>query len=539
MPRPDTRAALFCLTLAACAGGRAPETNATADRALRLLAFNDVYRAEGFPESHVGGFARLRTLRLSLEAESPDLLLLGAGDFWYPSLLSRTYDGAQVVEALNALDGDEPAYDPMLLTTFGNHELDKTGCSGAKVVQDRLTQSQFDWVISNLQFQGCDTTPVPTSPRLLPWVIREVGGVKVGVFGLLLPLDGPRPYVAEVSDPVETARATVAMLRAEGAEVVVGLTHQAMANDVALLKTLGAEGPDLIVGGHEHNAQRAEVGGRLVVKADADLRTAAVWTVRVGADGVVNAEAELRALDNNVAEDPVVAKIVNDRLAEHDASFCAGISLPPGCLAEPLGHHQAPLIGEELSVRRFETSLGDWAADVMLAAAPGADVALVNSGGLRMNEDLPAGANFTRQHLETLLPWPTPLTVLELDAKTLEAALDHGVTDWTGNGHWLQVAGLGFTHDVSNTDARALRLITATGGAPLPTDRPLRVVTLDYMAQGNDGFVMLKDAPRAKDQPQADLKVLLQANLAAAQEDGVPAPKAGRICNTQTQTGCP
>jgi 2',3'-cyclic-nucleotide 2'-phosphodiesterase (5'-nucleotidase family) len=129
--------------------------------------------------------------------------------------------------------------------------------------------------------------------------------------------------------------------------------------------------------------------------------------------------------------------------------------------------------------------------------------------------------------------------VLELDAKTLEAALDHGVTDWTGNGHWLQVAGLGFTHDVAATDARALRLVTAQGDAPLPTDRPLRVVTLDYMAQGNDGFVMLKDAPRAKDQPNADLKVLLQANLAAAGEAGVPAPKAGRICNTQTQTGCP
>ncbi|MCK6521987.1 bifunctional metallophosphatase/5'-nucleotidase [Myxococcota bacterium] len=538
MTRPSQSAALLTLGLAACVVPRPPEPNVTPERALRLLAFNDVYRAEGFPESDVGGFARLRTLRLSLEAESPDLMLLGAGDFWYPSLLSRTYDGAQVVEALNALDGDEPAYDPMLLTTLGNHELDKTGCSGAKVVQDRLTQSQFDWVISNLTLQGCDSTPTPTSPRLLPWTIREVGGVKVGVFGLLLPLDGPRPYVAELRDPVETARATVALLRAEGAEVIVGLTHQAMADDVALLRTLGADGPDLIVGGHEHNAQRDEVDGRLVVKADADLRTAAVWTVRVGADGAVTAEAELRALDASVAEDPVVAKLVNDRLAEHDASFCAGISLPPGCLAEPLGRHQGPLIGEELSVRRFETSLGDWAADVMLAAVPGADVALVNSGGLRMNEDLPAGASFTRQHLETLLPWAAPLTVLELDAATLEAALDHGVTDWTGNGHWLQVAGLGFTHDVAATDARALRLITPKGDAPLPTDRPLRVVTLDYMAQGNDGFVMLKDAPRAKDQPNADLKVLLQLNLAAA-PDGVPPPKAGRICNTQTQTGCP
>ena len=51
MPRSTGHAALFFLTLAACAGGRAPETNATADRALRLLAFNDVYRAEGFPLS--------------------------------------------------------------------------------------------------------------------------------------------------------------------------------------------------------------------------------------------------------------------------------------------------------------------------------------------------------------------------------------------------------------------------------------------------------------------------------------------------------
>src|SRR6187402_421908 len=104
------------------------------DRTVVLLAINDVYRIEGLRDGSIGGLARVRALRKELEREAPDLLMLHGGDFLFPSFASRMYQGAQMVSAMNSLDGDPKGFDTRMFVTLGNHEFDSRRLREAPVL---------------------------------------------------------------------------------------------------------------------------------------------------------------------------------------------------------------------------------------------------------------------------------------------------------------------------------------------------------------------------------------------------------------------
>src|SRR5574342_646835 len=85
-----------------------------------------------------GGLARVATLRDRIAQESPHVVFVLSGDFLSPSPMSSMFQGGQMVAALNAIGLD--------LATFGNHEFDFS----ADVTQERIQESRFTWVSSNV-----------------------------------------------------------------------------------------------------------------------------------------------------------------------------------------------------------------------------------------------------------------------------------------------------------------------------------------------------------------------------------------------------
>lgn len=539
----------------------------TRDGAVTLLTVNDVYRIGGVDEGARGGLARLAGLRRELEREQPDLLVLHAGDFLFPSLLSRRYDGAQMVDALNALDGS-PGFDDRLLVTFGNHEFDKAKLADAPLLDRRLEESRFRWLGSNVVFKtGADGRPLVAADHLVDSVLLDSGGVRVGVFSHTIGSKHP-DYVDAFADPVATARRLSAELRDQGAELVIALTHQRMADDVALLEALGDAGPDLIIGGHEHNRQCRLVDGRLVIKADADLRTVAVVRVTPRPAGPPRVAFHYRALEDApvpgaplepgrhcaadavaappvraagaVAAEPGMQARVQGWLSRFDREYCQDRELPPGCLAEPLGRTRVALVGEELEIRRFETNLGNWIADRARAAfaGQGAQIALLNSGGLRLNQDIPAGTALTRRHVDEILAYPTPLRLIRIDGTLLRQVLAHAVEDWTGNGWWLQVSGLAFRHDPAAGTAADLTLLGPDGPRPIGPDQTLLVVVNEFLL-GGDGYNMLKAGQVVAGSPtDRDLRRELIEALKTVGEGGIAPTVEGRICNSRRPGPC-
>lgn len=523
-----------------------------------ILSINDVYRIEGVDGESEGGLARVRTLRRSLEEQTPDLLLLHAGDLLFPSLLSRQLLGEQMIDVLNRLDGHPGLLDERFFATFGNHELDKKKRKDAAMLDARIEASEFTWLDTNIRWatdeNGADLV---ASKRLAPSAVVESNGVSVGIFSLSTDLEHPE-YVVDFGDLETVARRSVAELRDRGAELVVALTHLPIGEDLDLLKALGDDGPDLVVGGHEHNrlcralddsgrTQVCDQGGLLperpVIKADAEARTAAVIRVRTRAHEPPKIFLEYRELGPEVEEDGAVRAVVDDWLARHEAQYCfENLDQPPGCLEEVVGRTRVRLEGEELRIRRFESNLGNFIADQALAEyrRAGAVAAFINAGSIRLNQDIPADSDITLRHVEEIFQFPSYLEVLKIRGSVLQQVIEHAVTDWTGNGRFLQIAGFAYRHDPERATADRLTLMTVDGPRPVDPEEELLVVTSNYLASpatGQDGYTMLtKDMWVATETETvvkteaATLKDLTLAALQAAGADGIAPEVEGRIC---------
>ena len=506
-------------------------------RTATLLTINDVYRISGVEEGSRGGIPRVRTLRAELEKEHPDLLLLHAGDILFPSVLSRAYNGEQMIDLMNRLDGDAAAFDDRFWVTFGNHEFDNSKAKDFALLQSRIKESQFAWLGSNIRFKGGEAV----AENLHPSALVESGGIRIGLFSLTTDTKIPE-YVESIDDPEAVARAMTAELRMQGAEVVVALTHLRASRDVALLEALGDAGPDLIIGGHEHDQQVHSGGGhRLVIKADADARTAALVKLHLDGDGRLMVGYEFKVLDEKVTPAEPLQAVAEQWQARFDHDQCLSLKLDDGCLAEPLGRTQVKLVAEELEIRKYETNLGSWIADQALAAykGRGAQIAFINAGSLRMNQDLPAGTELTRRHLLEIFAYPSPLGLLEIDGATLQKIADNAVHDWTGNGWWLQLAGFSFRHDPETDRAYDLTLLTPDGPRAVKPEEKILAVTSDFVMAGGDGYTMLTPAMvKVPAEGGPDLRELVREALAAAEPEGIAPEVQGRVCNTQREGPC-
>lgn len=536
-------AALFLMAGAALAGDLVPEL--PGGRGFTILAINDVYRIGGVDDGARGGVPRARALRAALEAEYPDLLMLHGGDAIFPSFLSRTYDGEQMIAALNMLDGSREGFDPRMIAVLGNHEFDKSKLDQASVLADRIAQSQFRWLGTNVRFaRGADGRPVIDGPNLVNHQIFESGGIKVGVFGVTTNVKKPE-YVEGFDDPVETARRATAALRQAGAEVVVALTHNLVSTDAHILGTLGDDGPDLVIGGHEHTIQEKVVDGRPILVSDADAVSATVVRVSVPEDGRPKATWHFVMLEgDHPTPDPDTQTLVDEWTARHNHDFCAPLGEPDDCLAEKLTVARTTLVAEETRIRRFETNLGDWVMDRALGihAKGGAQIAFTNAGSLRLNYDIAAGTAVNRRQVEELFAYPSPMALIRIDGRILQEVVNRAVEDWSGNGWWLQIAGFAYRHDPETGTATDLTMLTPDGPRPILPEETLLAVVNTYLIDpkyGQDGYIMLsEDMLVDPNGAMPDLKLVTIAALRAAGADGIAPEVVGRICNTGKPGPC-
>lgn len=505
----------------------------TPEKPLTILVINDVYRLDNLPY--------VRHLRASLEQSEGEVLMLHAGDFLFPSLLSQRYDGEQMVDVLNYLDGDGAAFDEHMFITFGNHEFEKGKLKHAQLLQSRITESQFAWLGTNVEFKSIEPgRQMVQADNLLPSKLITLNGVKVGVLSATTDVKGA-DYIRRFIPPMQAVRTTSRALRQQGAQVVIALTHLTLKEDRALLEQLGDDAPDLIAGGHEHDRQSVQVNGRRIVKADADAMSAAV--VRLDAANPQQSSVTFVDLPGKYTPDAGVVARINQWDARFAEGFCGEKGESNACLTQVLGKTAVDLIAEELTIRRFETNLGNWLADTARTsfADQGAQIAFLNAGGMRLNQNIPAG-ELNRRHLDTLFAYPTRLAMIRLSGAQLQAVVNHAITDWTGNGRWLQVSGFAFKHNPATGTAEQLSLITPQGLRPIQADETLLAVTNDYLldASGDqDGYRMLgENLIVAPDQPRLELKDKVLEALQQAGSAGIAPRVEGRVCNVSKPGVC-
>jgi len=265
----------------------------------------------------VGGMARIAGLVNRLRAESRcPVMLMDSGDTTYGTGdLARAFRGGSIVAVMNAM-----GYDAMVP---GNHEFQ---WHSGELLRN-LNASRFPWVCANVVYR--DTGKLFTQP----YIIKEVGGVRVAIFGLTNNLleTQPRIYVSgpeiglKVLNPTEVAQKIVPKLR-EKADIVVLLSHLGRGADVLLAKTV--PGIDLILGGHSHSRiptpQMVSVGQPTAFWVGA-VPVVQAWQYGIdvgrttlifrrdpssGKYTLMSCKGDLVRIDKSLPEDPTVASII-------------------------------------------------------------------------------------------------------------------------------------------------------------------------------------------------------------------------------------
>jgi 5'-nucleotidase len=253
-------------------------------------------------------------------------------------------------------------------------------------------------------------------------------------------------------------------------DVLVAVTHQALADDQRLIEEV--PGIDLVVGGHEHENLYQRRGPALVplVKADANARTA--WVLRLAYDTThrrLSIAPELVPLDAGIGSDPVVEGEVNRWLARGFQGFRAQGFDPDRVVARTT----VELDGREASVRTRPTTLTALIAQAIRAEDKAADLALYNSGGIRLDDVLPAG-DLTQYDIIRVLPFGNRVVSLLVRGDILRRVLAEGER-LRGSGGFLQWSGVSREGDV-----------WLVNGRPLEAGRTYRVATIDFLAAGRE-----------------------------------------------------
>ncbi|MBV9924708.1 MAG: bifunctional metallophosphatase/5'-nucleotidase [Acidobacteria bacterium] len=436
-----------------------------------LLQVNDVYRFTPADRGARGGLARVSTLRKRVMQESPNTIFLLSGDTISPSVESITYKGAQMIDAWNQVGLD--------YSVFGNHEFDY----GDEVLVQRMKESKFKWLGANVVNASTGKTFADTPA----FDVREIGGVKVGIFGITLPetktTSKPGP-TTEFRDPCDTAKQVIPQMRAAGAQAVVALTHLALAQDKALARCAADAGAkiDVIIGGHEHTLLQSSSGGTPIFKMTADSRELGRIDLNIdpSTNKVESIDWEIIPVDASVPDDPDFAPVVA-KYAKLTAE-----------LSQPVGGAGVPLDARSATSRTEETNVADFIADSFRKAS-GADVALINGGSIRADDVLPAGELTVRDVL-SILPFGNDLAMIQVTGDVLRQALEHGVAQTAPGaepGRFPQVSGIRFSFDASKPPQSRVSDVTVNGRA-LDLKKTYTLITTSYVAGGGDQYAMFK-----------------------------------------------
>lgn len=467
-------------------------TNDIHSRIESINKYDSTCNAEGEAEGKCfGGVARIKTAvdAKRAELEGQNVLLLDAGDPFQGSLFYTTYKGAAEAEFMEAI-----GYDVMAV---GNHEFDD-GPAGLEQFVDAVS---FPVISGNL-----DLSSEPLlKGKVGNHVVLEVGGEKIGIISALATdtVDTSSPGDNVVfQDEIESLKADVAALEAEGVTKIIALNHVGLPKDLHIAANV--PGIDVVVGGHSHTllsntSDRAQgpyptmVGDVPVVQAYAYSKYLGELVVTFDdAGNVTSAAGEPMLLDASVTPDPAIAA----RVAEMGAPI---EEMKQRVVAEA----QDVIVGDRNVCRAEECSIGNLVADAMLDRVKdqGIQIAIQNGGGLRASID---AGEVTMGEVLTVLPFQNTLSTFQVSGQTVIDALESGVSQVEdGKGRFPQVAGLKYTFDMSvaPNEGRISDVLVMEGDAWVAIDpaKTYGLVSNNYVRGGGDGYKMFRDADNAYD----------------------------------------
>ena len=219
---------------------------------ITILHTNDTHsHIDPFPDDdpknpNQGGAARRAIIVEKIRSEEENVLLLDAGDIFQGTPYFNYYGGELEFKIMSMLEYD--------LATLGNHDFD----NGIDGFYSQLPHAKFDFVSANYDFKNTVLDGI-----VKPYKVFKKAGLKIGVFGLGVELDGlvdKKLYKETVyNNPIDVTKDIVRQLKEiEKCDLVICLSHLGFKYknepekvcDILLAQQ--TKDIDLIIGGHTH-----------------------------------------------------------------------------------------------------------------------------------------------------------------------------------------------------------------------------------------------------------------------------------------------
>jgi len=395
--------------------------------AFTYLDFVEASRTYG----KVGGFAHLSTLVKKMKASRPGALLLDGGDTWQGSGTALWTNAQDMVDACKLL-----GVDVMTL-----HWESTYGADRVKEIEEKDFAGKIDIVAQNVKTTDFE------DPVFKPYVIKNINGIPVAIVGQAFPytpIANPRWMTPNWSFGIQEQgmQEAVNAARAEGAQVVVVLSHNGM--DVDLKMASRVSGIDAIFGGHTHDGMPAPTvvqnpGGKTLV-------------TNAGSNGKFLGVMDFDVRDGKVRDFRYKLLPVFANLLPADAEMAAFIDKVRAPFIEKLSEKLA--VTEGLLYRRGNFN-GSWDQLLVDALIAEKDAEIAFSPGFRWGTSLLPGDTITMEHLldQTAITYPWT-TVTNMSGEMIKTILEDVADNlfnadpyYQQGGDMVRIGGLQYTCD--------------------------------------------------------------------------------------------
>jgi len=440
----------------------------------------------------------IQSVRNLTDGKKRDNFLVDAGDFFQGHPIGTMSKGDAVIDYFNMVNYD--------LSVVGNHEYD--------ISEDELIET---YAKAKFPILSCNIINKKTGELVdyvTPYLIYEKMGLKIGIIGLtttdtetmsfpehianidVLPAKPELiKYIAKIRDQVDLIFVVGHMGIPYDPQPAYNRRYKSNKPKPNEVRRWGydaqelaheVEGIDLFVGGHIHKGfadpwvdpvnhtlvvQGYAMGsnvGHLILKIDAETKTISGYETPAIREGMMITLFE----DEWIPNPEISAEILEmQKVAETGMNDVIG---------EAAVHLSKAGVGPQ-------NVIGNVVCEAMKEFTD-ADFAFMNLGGIRA--DIGRGP-ITYRDVFDVMPFDNKIVMFEVDGNFLKEIIEMRVS---GSRHGLRVAGINVVINKKRESYNRISKLLI-GGEEWKADKIYKIVTTDFLLQGNAGLVLLTKIP--------------------------------------------
>jgi 5'-nucleotidase / UDP-sugar diphosphatase len=423
---------------------------------LTILHFNDTHsclaplgpRTQDL-EGTIGGIARAASFIGMTKMSDPNVITLHAGDFSIGDFFYNAFYGVPELQIYSALGVDA--------LTLGNHEFDLGPSTLYSAISAAFEYGgQFPILSSNLILP--DASVQPLSEYVSPFTVKEIGNLKVGIFGLTTPetnvLSNPSPATLN-DDIIGVAGDMVQTLQNSNCDVIIMLSHLGYEYDEVIAQYVS--GINVIVGGHDHLILQNPVSitnpsGKTtwIVQAGAFFQYIGKMQLTINQGNVSLLNYNLVPMNASIPEEPSTKAIVEGLIQQieeiYGPVYTQQIGTAPAYMEEEAtdltktGNHDTPL-------GNFITDAFRWKTGTDIAIEPGGSIAQPIQRGPVVCADLfrAVGYGFNKYNGLGFC-----IATFKIKGDSLLYALKYILNNYLSNDEFfIQVSGMDYTYKIA------------------------------------------------------------------------------------------